>query len=140
MGENPDFNNWSAGVQCNHCKDVIFDGVTPEYVMASFSDIVKCPLAPIGIGAPNGSYLLTQDAIDPCKWGGAGPTFVITWSISPDAFLFVLDVAGPARSWFLGLGGAGCDDSFGNSLIDCDPGEWGFGGTGIITWGPSIHP
>ncbi len=136
MGLDPGDDVFTPGIQCPACKDAIFGGVTPKYVMATFHDTIACP---VFMGQSiDGAYLLTQQPLSPCSWYAfIVGRFHITYTVSPTSGL---DVSMPLmwQSFFTDLNNPICQDTFTNTTICGPPGVKTTGGTAIITWGPDI--
>lgn len=137
--EEPDY---EKGDHCEDCKDAIFDGHTPKYVLAVFEGIEICP--PNGDSPFNGEYLLEQVPGKPCKWAASfiidGNFHEITYWAAGGGFeggselSFTIFDAPHFESW----SATKCVTSFA-SFNSC-PANDEVGGTGVIRWGPDIKP
>ncbi len=138
MGEDPGRNVYLPGDDCLLCSIPFFNSVTPKYVLATFSGITRCPI--YGGPLPNGAFLLTQAEFIPCFWTVNTGQFRIEWLLAGNAELIAIGDPGPSPVFFAGIDGANCKDVFDNQIENCLLGADAFGGTGRVTWGPSIHP
>lgn len=134
MGIPIDWPNYTPGVECERCVDVIFGGVTPEKVIAVFEDIIECFQDPYVFGfAPNGTFELTQNAA--CNWRYFAPTGeVFNWQLAAGASS--LSITATGFSWFASVVAVECVDAFTNQLDCLDPNVIGSGGQGNVFWGP----
>lgn len=138
MGEDIDDCPYASGAACAACEAIRFAGVTPKYVLASFSGITACP-GP-GPSEYNGTYLLTQDNLLPCTWRFDTGNALITFVAGVQSELIIQKHFGFPRSVFWsGLVGE-CLDEFVNGWAFCGGLNAGFGGVGLISWGCSIRP
>lgn len=135
--------DYEKGDHCEICKNVIFDGHTPKYVLAVFEGVESCPPFPdFGV---DGEYILEQVNGFPCRWAGSkvvgGDTwFIIYWadghSITGGSGLEIT-VLGAAL--FDSYVVSKCVTSFAN-IGSCILGDFTHGGSGVIRWGPDIKP
>lgn len=137
MGENVDDCPYPAGTSCPACNTSLFDGRTPQYVLATFQGIIACP----GLGASpwNAAFLLTQDIILPCTWRLDTGTALIVWTTGGTSGLSIIEHFGLPRNIFVSGNPGVCLDEFANGFVVCGPINGGKFGTGIVTWGCSIH-
>lgn len=133
MGLDPDDDTYDAGDECTRCVDVLFDGVTPEFVMATIFGIIRCPLSPDP--PPNGSYLLTQTG--PCSWEAAYLGYTIGWYLMAAESWFV---AGAPNNWFFqSTPQVICRDYFKSKITACVFNQTiGKFGEAHVFWGPGI--
>lgn len=137
MGENIDDCPYASGASCGVCSASLFGGQTPLYVRASFTDIESCPG---GSGKDwNGAFLLTQNAVLPCIWIVDTGDALITYQLTPQPGLGIREHVGLKRDIFFDILGVACGDEFANNFVTCGPINGARFGTGIITWGCSIH-
>ncbi len=135
MGTKPDTPAYEPGDDCDACKSVIFNEITPKYVEAHVEDITVCPgfVAP----TPNGVFLLTQTV--PCQWVGFFNGWAYRFQLSVFNTSFAI-LAGPSivfTSTILII----CQTSFTNQNGPCNlPFSVGTGGTVDVFWGPTIDP
>ena len=135
MGTDPETDDYEEGVECPLCVDLLFGGVTPKYVEADITGIVKCPGTPIE--PPNGTFLLTQTVL-PCVWEYVDVPLVIRWRLLADRSIF--DVRWFEAFWFFNRIDEICFDAFVNENV-CDGVQIaGQDGYALIWWGPTIGP
>ncbi len=136
MGTDPAKPDYEPGRRCGTCEDILFNGVTPKYVEVDFSGIVCCP----GIQgpAPNGTYLLTQNAINPCQWDAGFPTDIRRWRLEPARSYLLLMEGG--FNWFNSYPYLTCMDAFINENVCPLNLAVGFDGYAVCFWGPTIGP
>lgn len=136
MGIDPENPDYEPGDECTRCVNVLFNGLTPKYVEADISLIVKCPFA-IG-DPPNGTVLLTQNPMSSCQWiAGAHPNF-ITWTLLAGHSIFSAGTI--PFFWFFADVAFECIDAFVNTLV-CGVGPtYGESGYAACWWGPTIGP
>lgn len=135
MGDPPDLDEWPPGDDCAQCKSVIFDEITPKYVEVLIAGLVKCPLAVLD--PPDGVYLLEQDNIIPCLWGGLAGPIGLSWFLNAGKSLFQADI-GMGLFWFQHQTNNPCDTIFTNQLGPCGGDVQAIGGTADIFWGRTI--
>lgn len=135
MGEDPNDNDYEAGDDCNACKNIIFDGITPEFVWMQVDGIAKCPGFPVDM--PNGLFLLQQSAA-PCVWFLSQGGWNFIWSIGAGSAANITLAAPPNPSAFNGFSDPDCDTNFANDNAICGPTVAGTGGNVRIYWGPSV--
>lgn len=135
MGLDPNDDSYEPGNACGRCHNVIFDGVTPKYIQAVITGIVKCPLAPTE--APNGTYVLEQQA-DSCLWIFTNPIKGYICQLQFHAGGTGFGFHEVHGHWFNASPVNQCDDLFVNENV-CGPGHiWGVSGTAKVFWGPGI--
>lgn len=134
MGLPPLPNGYDLGDPCVLC----WDNMTPLRMLAIIDGVSLCPLMQ---DSPNDIYVLTQTA--PCTWAGGNDLFnVFYWATVglplPGATLTVIDIL--FRKYFVSFVDSLCAMSFTNSYIaaDCDGDVKGFGGHGLLLFGPGI--
>lgn len=135
MGTDPVTPTYDPGADCNTCKDIIFDGVTPLYVEAHVDGIAACPGIPFAL--PNGVFLLTQTV--PCTWifnDGAGTAW--QWILNPADSRFLITFVG--FFWFVHIIAGVCNFTFTNTNVCGVALAIGLGGTVEVFWGPTIDP
>jgi len=133
MGLDPDDDTYDTDLECTHCVDALFGGVTPQFVMATITGIIRCPLSPDP--PPNGSFLLTQTL--PCHWEAAYLGYTISWGLEAARSSFV---AGAPNNWFfISVIEAPCRDYFKSTIATCFFNQTiGKFGEAHIFWGPGI--
>lgn len=129
---------------CTHCFNeaaALAKGTgwlnTPKYMRATFSGVVLCPPAVVGI---NGSWILTQ--LFPCEWiyvdALVGIDFTLYTVIPANESLLL--VSTNERAWkpiFTG-NDVGCSIEFNNNLMACTGNNHGKNGSCVLSWGPGI--
>lgn len=135
MGTDPVTPAYDPGDDCNTCKDIIFNGITPLYVEAHVSGVEACPGGPAF--DPNGVWLLTQ--VLECQWLGGAGGVGFNWILQLNSSIFTI-VSGPAF-FFSGTILSRCISTFTNDLVVCNvPATSGINGTVEVFWGPTIGP
>ncbi len=134
MGLDPNDPTWDPGIACPNCAAVIFDTVTPKYVLATMTSIEKCP---VSIGdPPNSSFILTQNPVLPCTWSYAVAGLNIDWILGAANSIF--RAFDGLTFWFLQDAPFTCVDAFVNQLA-CSPMiSRGHLGQAKVFWGPQI--
>lgn len=135
MGLDPEFDEYEEGDECPSCVDILFDGVTPKYVEADISGIIKCPM--VIPDPPNGTVLLTQTV--PCTWKTVVGINFYEWILGPASSMFTIYSA-PTFVWFVHIRALLCCDAFVNSNVCGVGGAMGDSGYATIWWGPTIGP
>lgn len=132
MGTDPITPIFDPGADCNLCKDVIFDGVTPLYVEAHVMGIEQCPAMR---EVPEDSVvILTQDTT--CRWLLNGPPWTYVWDLIAGQSLFTITFAGQFA--FQQIVAINCLSTFTNANIHCGFPVAGINGTVEVLWGPTI--
>lgn len=137
MGRSPDIDNFVEGDECGDCIDVIFDDFNPKFIMALTEGIVSCPIAPVDW--VNGSYLLTQNAGDPCQYDWAEGNLDILLQFGPGGATMEVHFLG-VNHYFNDLHADDCGTLFTNEITDCLAGDFGHSGTVSIFWGSGVGP
>lgn len=135
MGLPPDHPDYEPGEDCLWCHDVLFGGVTPKYVEADVSGIVKCP--GVVLEPPQGTFLLTQK-VNPCFWRYEAIGFFIEWWLEQNRSSVLIWEAG--FWWFSAGPEHACFDAFVNNNICNGPPAIGEDGYVLLYWGPTIGP
>lgn len=122
------------GDHCAHCDGVLWPaGQTPKFPRVTFSDLVKCPLAVSD--PPDGTYVLTQDPVDPCLWEYFDSLFQITL-VTQAGPTWVAATGSPpfhGRLYFYDSQG-GCASDFVNDYRFCIGNEESRFGTAHVDW------
>ena len=121
------------GDNCVGCDDVLWNpGETPMFVKLEVRDLVGCPGAPAA--APNGDWILSQDAIDPCKWEYLDSLYWFVMNIAAIASNLRISEP-PVANWgyFLDNTG-GCPSVFANELVACGGFTASINGTVTVLW------
>lgn len=139
MGEDIGDCPYEAGDACPHCHNVIFNGRTPKYVLATVLGVEACPDA--SAGTMNGAFLMTQDNILPCTWRWEDAETRAVLEFLDNGTDFVLhSLFGLKREFFWGISPDLCRDKYPNGFTTCGPFNGGRFGNLILTWGCSIRP
>lgn len=122
------------GDLCVHCNGVLWPaGQTPKHPRVTFADLVKCPLATQD--PPDGTYMLTQDAVDPCKWEYSDSHFLITLKTQagPTWVACTGPPPGHGNNYFYDSQG-GCASNFANDYLFCLANIEAHHGTAHVDW------
>lgn len=136
MGLDPNNDDYPEGNENPTCVDELFQGVTPNCVLAIVQGIEACDWVPIPpFSIPNGAYYLPQDGA--LTWSKIiGPGQVIGWTLLGGISRMVITQE-PAV-WFFAEVMSPCHDAFANTR-DCElHATYGTGGYVTIWWGPQM--
>lgn len=127
-------NGYDLGDPCILC----WDRMTPLRILAIIGGVRLCPLME---DSPNGFYVLTQTA--PCTWVGGNDKFDVFYNATifmpfHGSALTVNDIL--FRKYFTSFANSLCAMSFTNNNIeiDCNVNVKGYGGYGVLLFGPGI--
>ena len=105
------------GANCGNCTPGTWAiGETPKKMIAFFTGITKCPGAPAG-NPPEGSYIIEQEALQPCVWKDASTDLVVTMAFFLSSTIF----ASPGGTWYSEAAGPVCSGSGNNDAGACGP-------------------
>lgn len=136
MGLDPDDDGFDAGANCGCFMGAPWGPPTPEFVWASVTGVARC--GGYLDDLPNGTFKLTQDPMNNCRWMSEGGYFNVYWLISPTSGFAISRNLGMAPMLFRSLHMGACLDSFDNQCGCAVPPFFcsAFGGHCDITWGP----
>jgi len=105
------------GDDCGFCTPGTFPaGKTPKKMIAFFTGITKCPVAP-SANPPEGSYVIEQNAVTPCLFENTD--FNILWQAFAADTWFKAD--SPGGIWFEDLKAGVCQNFADNHIVACGP-------------------
>jgi len=134
MGIPIEYPDYPEGDECALCVDVLFGGVTPEFVIAIVQGLEKClPYPAWAPEPPNGTFKLTQTA--PCTWQFTrADTVSFIWQLTAGHSIF--SILFPGFIFFTSDIPSNCYDAFPNSNV-CGVGPV-LCESGYVTcwWGP----
>ena len=137
MGIDPALLVYPPGTSCLECNDVLFDGITPKYLLAVVAGIRSIATGLLFGSDVNAQFMLTQTS--GCTWRSA---------LFPNQLSFFLGI-GQSEAILLDTDTYDiyfwqqllfpCRDNLTNRLPAGFPGEVGSGGTIEFIWGPGVR-